>query len=131
MEIIDYQFPVGAVVCEQGDYLFCGEPGGEHKLYRVEDLVLIRKLYRMTGEAEPTYFEAERLVDSAGPHYPDEIHLLLMIVDQPGPLPPPATDEEVLTVTALPIVRAASVMPATRCRNLGKTPEVPSERSTK
>lgn len=125
MELTEYRFPAGAVVCEPGDYLFRDDPEGEPGLLRVEDVVLIRKLYPMQGAGEPTYFEAESVTDSVGPHYPDEIHLLLTSVDNAEPPPAPVAEAQALTVTASPIVRAASAMPSARWRNLGRSAELP------
>ncbi|HLE57250.1 MAG TPA: hypothetical protein VJB15_09215, partial [Rhodothermia bacterium] len=69
-------FPKGAVACAPGDYLVCRRSGAGWLVYRVEDLLLVKRLLpRLT--TPPTLILEEVLLDSKTPAYFNEVQLLL------------------------------------------------------
>jgi len=73
-------FPKGSVVCAAGDYLICCHSGEERKIYRVEDLLLVKRLLPSLNDPSTLLIE-EHTLDSMSPAYGSEVQLLLTAVD--------------------------------------------------
>lgn len=73
-------FPDGSVVCAPGDYLICHPSGERWKVYRVEDLLLVKRLVPMLTDPSALLVE-EHMLDSVGPAYFNEVQLLLTALD--------------------------------------------------
>ena len=69
-------FPRGAVVCTAGDHLICHNHGREWTVYKVEDLLLIKRLMPVQNDPSMLLIE-EHMLDSMTPAYFNEVQLLL------------------------------------------------------
>ncbi len=76
MAELSKSFPEGAPVCAAGDYLLCARPEGGWQLYRVEDLLLVRRLIPAADDPSLLLIE-EELRDSMATAHADEVQLLL------------------------------------------------------
>ena len=69
-------FPEGAVVCAPGDYLICRNPAEGWQVYRVDDLLLVKRLIPLPHDPSTLMLE-EHARDSMPPTYPEEAELLM------------------------------------------------------
>lgn len=76
MDQFSIAFPRGAVVCTAGDYLICHHLGREWRVYKVEDLLLLKRLIPVDNAPSMLLIE-EHLLDSMTPAYFNEVQLLL------------------------------------------------------
>jgi hypothetical protein len=76
MELATYKFPTESINCEPGDYLVCEVQEGKPVIYWVEDLLLVKRLVRLSTESSDLVLE-ENLLDSVAPAYFNEVYLLL------------------------------------------------------
>lgn len=75
-----FRFPQGGVECMSGDYVICGQSGSRWEVYRVEDILLVRRLVaRLTTPA--TLVVEDDLLDSMTPAYFGEVQFLLTVFD--------------------------------------------------
>ena len=75
-----FQFPPGGIECRPGDHVICREASGRWIVYRVEDLLLVKRL--IVPLSAPTSLALEEdLLDSITPAYFREVHLLLTSFD--------------------------------------------------
>jgi hypothetical protein len=79
MDQFSIAFPKGAVVCAAGDYLICHHFGEGWKVYRVEDLLLVKRLVPSLNDSSTLLIE-EHMLDSMTPAYFKEVQLLLTAV---------------------------------------------------
>jgi hypothetical protein len=113
-----YALSPESVNCEPGDHLLCKTPDGELVVYRVEDLLLVKRLVRLGSEGSDLVLE-EHLLDSVAPAYFNEVHLLLTELE-----PSLSSEEEAveairahrLTTRAEGLLRSARDFTRTRCR---------------
>jgi hypothetical protein len=77
---VSIAFPKGSVVCATGDYLICHHSGEGWKVYRVEDLLLVKRLLPLLNDPSALLVE-EHTLDSIAPAYFNEVHLLLTAFD--------------------------------------------------
>ena len=73
-------FPEGAAVCAAGDYLLCRRPGEAWRVYRVEDILTVKRLVPVVDDPSTLMLE-EHLLDSVTPAYHEEVQLLLTAFD--------------------------------------------------
>lgn len=71
-------FPEGSVVCNAGDYLVCQCSATEWRVYRVEDILLIKRLVPFKQNPSILLIE-EHMLDSMTPAYFNEVQLLLTV----------------------------------------------------
>lgn len=76
MDQFSIAFPKGAVACAPGDYLICHHSGDGWKVYRVEDILLIKRLVPFLNDPSMLLIE-EHMLDSMPPAYFNEVQLLL------------------------------------------------------
>jgi hypothetical protein len=118
MDQFSITFPNGAVVCAAGDYLICRHSGEGWKVYRVEDLLLVKRLMPLANDPSTLFIE-EHMLDSMTPAYFNEVQLLLTAFD------PDFADEskalqaihlQTLTVRAKGLLRLAREFTEPDCR---------------
>ena len=118
MDQFSIAFPMGSVVCAAGDYLICHHPGEKWKVYKVEDLLLVKRLVPLLNNPSALLIE-EHMLDSMTPAYFNEVQLLLTAVD------PEFTDEsealkaihlQTLTERAKGLLRPAREFTKPDCR---------------
>ena len=118
MDQFSIAFPKGSVVCAAGDYLICHHSGEEWRVYRVEDLLLVKRLVPLLNDPSTLLIE-EHMLDSMTPAYANEVQLLLTAVD------PDFTDEskalqaiylQTLTERAKRLLRPAREFTEPDCR---------------
>jgi hypothetical protein len=80
MDQYSVAFPEGAVVCTPRDYLICRHLGEGWQVYRVEDLLMVKRLIPRATDP-PTLIIEEHLLDSMAPAYFNEVQLLLTALD--------------------------------------------------
>jgi hypothetical protein len=80
MDQFSIAFPKGAVVCAAGDYLICHPSGEGWQVYRVEDILLIKRLVPLLDDPSMLLIE-EQMIDSIAPAYFNEVQLLLTVFD--------------------------------------------------
>jgi hypothetical protein len=80
MDQFSIAFPEGAVVCAAGDYLICHLSGERWHVYKVKDLLLVKRLVPSLNESSTLLIE-EDMLDSMAPAYSNEVQLLLTAVD--------------------------------------------------
>ena len=80
MESFSVEFPAGAAVCAAGDYLLPRRSAGGSEVYRVDDLVLLKRLVPSLSDPSTLLIE-EHTLDSITPAYVNEVHLLLTALD--------------------------------------------------
>ncbi|SRR6266542_5976084 len=117
MELATYTFPPESVYCEPGDYLLCKMPDGKSVVYRVEDLLLVKRLVRFGTEPSDLVLE-EHLLDSVAPAYLGEIHLLLTMFEPSFDAEDAAIDairSHQLTETAKGLLRSARDFAKSHC----------------
>jgi hypothetical protein len=73
-------FPKGAVVCAAGNYLICHPSPERWQVYRVEDILLVKRLVPLLDDPSILLIE-EHMLDSMSPAYFNEAQLLLTAVD--------------------------------------------------
>jgi hypothetical protein len=118
MAFTNYAFPPESVHCEQGDHLLCETPDGRVVVYRVDDLLLVKRLVRLGNEGSDLVLE-ELLLDSVAPAYFNEVHLLLTALE-----PSLSSEEEAveairthqLTAKAEGLLRSAQDFTKSRCQ---------------
>lgn len=76
MELFSIDFPAGSVVCAAGDYLICRHSSEAWKVYRVDDLLLVKRLVPLLNDPRRLIVE-EQMLDSISPAYFNEVQLLL------------------------------------------------------
>lgn len=76
MDLFSIEFPKGAVVCTTGDYLICRHSATKWQVYRVEDILLARRLIPFQNDISTLVIE-EHMSDSKIPAYFNEVQLLL------------------------------------------------------
>lgn len=113
-------FPPGSVVCAPGDYLICRHSGAGWQVYRVEDLLLVKRLVSCLT-TPPTLALEEQLLDSMAPAYFNEVQLLLTsfgasFADEPEALR--AVLDRTLTERASGLLRPARTFTEADCRVL-------------
>lgn len=115
-------FPNGSVVCAAGDYLICHHSGEGWKVYRVDDLLLVKRLVPALNDPSTLLVE-EHMLDSMPPAYSNEVQLLVTAFD--GNF----TDEsealqsirlQTLTERGGRLLRAASEFTAPDCRRVAR-----------
>jgi hypothetical protein len=80
MEQIHLTFPEGSAVCAPGDYLICRRSGAGRQIYRVDDLLMVKRLVPSLNNHSALMLE-EHLLDSMAPAYFNEVQLLLTAFD--------------------------------------------------
>ena len=113
-----YQFPEGSVECAPRDYLICGPRDARWSVYRVDDILLVKRLMpRLTPPA--SLVAEEDVLDSMTPAYFREVQFLVTAFD------PDFADESAarhaiarheLHERAHGLLRAAREFPQTQCR---------------
>lgn len=76
MDQVFVNIPDGSVKCTPGDYLIFHRPDARWQVYRVEDLLLVKRLVAMPADPSALMIEGHAL-DSVAPAYFNEVHLLL------------------------------------------------------
>ena len=111
-------FPEGSVVCAAGDCLICHHSAAGWQVYRVEDILLVKRLVPFLNDPSTLRIE-EDLLDSMTPAYFNEVQLLLTAFD------PDFTDEskalqaihlQTLTERAKRLLRPAREFTEPDCR---------------
>jgi hypothetical protein len=113
-----YALPPESVHCEPGDHLLCRTPDGGLVVYRVEDLLLVKRLVRLGSEGWDLALE-EHFLDSMTPAYFNEVHLLLTELE-PGLSSEEEAAEAIrthrLTTRAEGLLRSARDFTRSRCQ---------------
>ena len=115
-------FPTGAVVCTAGDYLICHHLGREWTVYKIEDLLLIKRLIPAQDDPSMLLIE-EHMLDSMTPAYFNEVQLLLTTFDPDftGELEAlQAINCQTLTERAKGLLRPAREFTEPDCRLVGQ-----------
>jgi hypothetical protein len=119
MNNLSLSFPETSVVWAPGDFLICRcRPGERGRVYRVEDLLLAKRLIPHLPDPSTLSIE-EHLLDSMAPAYFNEVQLLLTAFD-----PEFANEQEALqaiyghtlTERAKGLLRAAREFTQSHCR---------------
>jgi hypothetical protein len=123
MEPVFLAFPPGAVVCAPGDYLICRDVVKRWQVYRLEDLLLVKRLVPLPDDPSTLMLE-EHARDSMAPAYAEETHLLMTafepgFADEPQALQ--AIDQQALSERATGLLRPAREFPAHDCRVVRQT----------
>jgi hypothetical protein len=79
MNLETLSFPGGSIRCQRGDYLLQRGAAGRVRVYRVKDLVKLKRLVPFEKDA---LVEEQAILDSERPAYMGEIHLLLTAVER-------------------------------------------------
>jgi hypothetical protein len=111
-------FPKGAAICTPGDYLICHNLAEAWQVYRVEDILLVKRLVPLLNNSSTLIFE-EHLLDSMTPAYFNEVQLLLTafnsnFTDEPEVLQ--AIHHKTLTEGAKGLLRSAREFAEPDCR---------------
>ena len=117
---ISIPFPEGALVCAAGDYLIRRRSAGAWRVYRVEDLLLVKRLLPLFNDPSTLLLE-EHLRDSVTPAYADEVHLLLTAFDPEFDAEAEASQAvrlKTLTERAKGLLRPAREFTAEACRKV-------------
>ena len=118
MDQFAIMFPQDAVICAPGDYLVCHQPDTGWQVYRVEDLLLLKRLIALLNNPSALMLE-EHMLDSMAPAYFNEVHLLVTA------FAPAFTDEQdaeqaierqTLAEQATGLVRPAREFSTSACR---------------
>ena len=72
-------FPTGSLVCAAGDFLICRSSANGWRVYRVDDILLIRRLIPALSDPAMLMLE-EHMLDSTPPAHFNEVQLVLSIV---------------------------------------------------
>lgn len=75
-----YAFPADSVECKVGDYLLCLQPDTRWHVYRVDDIVAVRRLVP-SATSPVTLSPEDTLLDSLAPAYFGAVYLLLTFFD--------------------------------------------------
>ena len=117
MDQFSISFPAGSVVCAAGDYLARHDSDEGWEVFRVEDLLLVKRLLPVLNDPSAMLIE-EHMLDSMPPAYADEVQLLLTAFD------PNFTDEsealqairnQTLTPRVKGLLRSAREFPESEC----------------
>ena len=125
MELTTYSFPDSAVQCEPGNYLLCQTPENDLIVYRVRDLLLVKRLIPLKIKPPALVIE-DNLLDSVAPTYRDEVHLLLTSFENKFTSQEEAVgavQKGLLTESTSGLLRNAHDFPRTTCSILIITPK--------
>lgn len=79
MDQFSIAFPTGSVICTGRDYLICHQLGRKWKVYKVEDLLLFKRLMPVQNDPSMLLLE-EHMLDSMTSAYFNEVQLLLTAI---------------------------------------------------
>lgn len=118
MDEFSIAFSKGSVVCAGGDYLICHRAGEGWKVYRVEDLLLVKRLVPLLTDP-PALLIEEQMLDSMTPAYANEVQLLVTVFDstfddESAALQ--AIHDQTLTERSRGLLRPAREFPGSDCR---------------
>ncbi len=113
-----FQFPPGGIECRPGDYIIRREADGRWSVYRVEDVLLVKRLLVRSSTPASLALE-EDVLDSMTPAYFREVQLLVTAF-----APDFADDAAAMEVVARQtltegehgMLRSAQDFPAATCR---------------
>lgn len=75
-----FRFPDGGVECASGDYLICRHAGSRWTVYRVDDILQVKRLVARLTPPATLVMEAD-LLDSITPAYFREVQFLVTAFD--------------------------------------------------
>lgn len=113
-----FQFPPGGIECRPGDHVICRAASGRWIVYRVDDVLLVKRLVVRPSTPASLALE-EDLLDSITPAYFREVQLLLTSFDPDFADESAASDaiaRQALTEREHGLLRSAQNFPATTCR---------------
>ena len=120
MDLPTLKFPPGAHLCAPGDYVVRRTGVGRWELFRVDDLLLAKRLIPLAGDPG-TLVPEEHTLDSAAPAYFDEVLLLLTAFESTfddEPAARRAIDGQALKERAGGLLRPAREFSARDCRTV-------------